>query len=63
MQLTDFVVKPKAIYLASKRGFENYCMGCAELLGTEETKSQMFQLRVLCRAESCEKSTRVKEEG
>lgn len=56
MELNDFIVKPKAKYLATEEGFKNYCKDCAELFGTEEVLSHPFKLRVLCRLEHCVKS-------
>jgi hypothetical protein len=56
-----FVLTKKATYLASKEGFKNYCEGCVELAGFENTESNPFCKRVFCSSEKCVKPAHVKE--
>jgi len=47
----------KAVYVASERGFADYCSGCPQLLGKETIKSPLFAWRVKCSATKCVKPT------
>lgn len=54
------VFEPKATYLASEKGFNDYCKGCKGLVSKEGTPSHLFPLRVHCAQARCTAATRVK---
>ena len=47
--------KAQKVYLASENGFATFCEGCARLVAVQEINWTMFQLRIFCSLEKCEK--------